>query len=124
MDKATKAGKAKMGRPRTEIDLDMAERLGSIQCTLAECEAVMKIGVSTLSMRPDFLEAYKRGREKGKISLRRVMWKHAETNPTACIWLSKQYLGMQDNPNQEEEDEFKLIDNWPGGANAADKTEV
>lgn len=115
--------KPKMGRPRTEIDLDMAEKLGSIQCTLAECEAVMKIGVSTLSMRPDFLEAYKRGREKGKISLRRVMWKHAETNPTACIWLSKQHLGMSDTPTPDD-DEFELIDNWPGADNESKPTQI
>jgi hypothetical protein len=113
--------KPKMGRPRTEIDLDMAEKLGSIWCTLEECSAMMGIGVSTLSMRDDFLEAYKRGREQGKMSLRRDLRKMSKTNATIAIWLSKQHLGMSDTPTPDD-DEFELIDNWPGADNESKPT--
>jgi hypothetical protein len=106
----------KAGRPRTEIDLDLAEKLGSIWCTLAECSAMMGVNVSTLSMRPDFLEAYKRGWERGKMSLRRDMRKLAKTNSTMAIWLSKQHLGMSDAPVPDD-DSFELINDWPGGGN-------
>jgi hypothetical protein len=114
MDKATKPGKAKMGRPRADIDLELAERLGSIWCTLAECSAMLDVPVGTLSTRPDFSEAYKRGWERGKMSLRRDMRKMAKTNSTMAIWLSKQHLGMCDTPVPDD-DEFELIDNWLGG---------
>ena len=102
----------KIGRPKTEIDLELAEKLGSIQCTLAECSAILDVPVSTLSTHKEFSEALKRGQQKGKMSLRRLQFKHAETNPTMCIWLGKQYLGQTDSPQVDEEDGFTLIDNW------------
>lgn len=113
--------KPKMGRPRTEIDLDMAEKLGSIWCSLAECSAMMGIPVGTLSKRPDFTEAYKRGWENGKSSLRRDMRKQAKTSATMAIWLSKQHLGMSDTPTPDD-DEFELIDHWPGADNESKPT--
>lgn len=102
---------AERGRPRTEIDLDLAEKLGSIWCTLAECSAMMGVKVSTLSMREDFLEAYKRGWEQGKVSFRRDMRKLAKTNATIAIWLSKQHLGMSDQP-ADDDDNYEFVDQY------------
>lgn len=107
-----KQPKAKTGRPKTQIDLDLAEKLGRIQCTLAECSAVLDVPVSTLSTHAEFSEAFKRGQQEGKISLRRLQFKHAETNPTMCIWLGKQYLGQVDTPVSDDDSDFELIDNW------------
>lgn len=104
---------AERGRPKTPINLEDAEKLGSINCTLAECSAWMGIPVSTLSTRPDFSDAYKRGKERGKISLRRLMFQHAETSPAMAIFLSKNLLGYRDQPVAEDDDVgFELIDNW------------
>jgi len=104
--------KAKIGRPKTQIDLDLAEKLGRIQCTLAECSSVLDVPLSTLSTHKEFSEAFKRGQQQGKMSLRRLQFKHAETNPTMCIWLGKQYLGQADTPIPEDDTEFELIDGW------------
>jgi len=75
---------------------------------------MMGIPVGTLSTRPDFTEAYKKGWERGKMSLRRDMRKLAKTNATIAIWLSKQHLGMSDQPVPDD-DAFELINDWPGG---------
>lgn len=95
---------SRTGRPRVEIDLSLAYKLGLQQCTLSECSAWLGVPVSTLSTRPDFSEAYKKGREKGKMSLRRYQWELAKTNPTMAIFLGKQYLGQADQMTNGEDD--------------------
>ena len=96
---------AKMGRPRIEINLLEAEKLGRLQCTLEECSAWLGVKLSTLSNRKDFLEVYKRGKEQGKTSLRRHQFKLAEKNATMAIWLGKQYLDQKDERSQENKEE-------------------
>ena len=96
------AAKAKpVGRPKTQIDLEQAEKLGMLQCTLEECSAWFKIPLSTLGGHPEFQEAYKRGKDNGKQSLRRYQWAMAKTNCSMAIWLGKQYLGQKDR-NEDE----------------------
>ena len=102
------------GRPKTEINLEEAEKLGALMCTLEECAAWLNVNISTLSMHTEFLEAYKRGKQRGKMSLRRQLIEHAKKNYAAAIWLSKQHLGMRDIPVDDDEDTFELIDNWGG----------
>jgi hypothetical protein len=102
---------AKTGRPPKEIDLEQAFKLGTMQCTLEECSAWLGVNVSTLSTRPDFSEAYKRGKEQGKMSLRRYQWNLAKTNATMAIFLGKQYLGQCDIVS-DDTSEFEMIDNW------------
>lgn len=104
--------KKAIGRPKTVIDLDLAEKLGRIQCTLAECSSILNVPLGTLSNHAEFQESFKRGQQQGKMSLRRLQFKHAETNPTMCIWLGKQYLGQADTPIPEDDTEFELIDGW------------
>lgn len=95
--------KKPVGRPKTVIDLEQAEKLGKLQCTLEECSAWFGIPLSTLSTHKDFSEAYKRGRQKGKRSLRRYQWGMAKTNCTMAIWLGKQYLGQSDSPYNDDD---------------------
>lgn len=84
------------------------------QCTLEECSAWLNVPLGTLSTRPDFSEAYKKGKEKGKMSLRRYQWDLAKTNATMAIWLGKQYLGQHDNAGELDTDTaLVLIDKWP-----------
>ena len=100
---------ATKGRPRVKIDLVLAEKLGAIDCTLEEVSAIMDIGVSTLSMREDFLDAYKKGRSKGRMSLRRRMWRHIEDgNVPVCIFMAKNLLGYRDNPEQTTDQDHSL----------------
>lgn len=100
-----KDGKKKKvsGRPRVVIDLVEARKLGELQCTLEEASAFLEIPVGTLSARPDFTDAFNRGKELGKRTLRRHMWKHAETNTSMCIFMSKNLLGYRDSPPEEEQ---------------------
>ena len=98
------AAKAKpVGRPKTQINLEEATKLGRLMCTLEECSAWFGIPLSTLSTHKEFSEAYKKGKEQGKISLRRQQWELSKTNVTMSIWLGKQYLGQRDNIEIETE---------------------
>jgi hypothetical protein len=85
---------ARTGRPRVVIDLDAAEKLGQLQCTLKECSAFLNIPEGTIANREDFTSAWKKGLETGKISLRRTQFRLAEKSAGMAIWLGKQYLGQ------------------------------
>ncbi len=86
--------KRKRGRPSSKINLEIAEKLGQLQCTYAECAAFFNVSEAMLKKRKDFLSAFKKGFDSGKISLRRTQFKLAENNATMAIWLGKQYLGQ------------------------------
>ena len=86
-----------MPRPKKDIPLKQVEALGMIQCTIDEVSLVLGIPPSTLKSRPDVMETFNRGKEKGKMSLRRAQWKKAmEGNVTMLIWLGKQYLNQRE----------------------------
>jgi hypothetical protein len=92
---------AKRGRPKIKFDLALLEELASIQCTDEEIAACLNCSVDTLADRKqndeEFFGAYKRGKEEGKTSIRRMQYKAAEKgNTTMLIWLGKQYLGQSD----------------------------
>lgn len=84
----------KVGRPNIEIDYKQAEGLGSIQCSLSECAAVLDIDENTLKNDSKFMTLWRKGKEKGKKSLRRTQFELAQQNATMAIWLGKQYLGQ------------------------------
>lgn len=89
------------GRPRIEFDLEQVERLGLLQCTDNEIAAFFGCSRDTIANRKasdaDFLDALEKGKDKGKISLRRAQWQSATNgNITMQIWLGKQYLGQAD----------------------------
>lgn len=100
--------KIKSGRPRAKIDLELVHKLGLMQCTMEECSAWLGIPKSTLSTRPDFSDAYKKGKEQGKMSLRRSQWALAKTSAAMAIWLGKQYLGQKDQPDSGQSDQHEL----------------
>jgi hypothetical protein len=88
-----------VARPLKEIDEHVVYELAKIQCTMIEIAAVCKCSVDTLENR--FSDVIKRGKEEGKTSLRRHLWKMVEAGNTGvAIWLSKQYLGMSDKVEQ------------------------
>jgi hypothetical protein len=90
----------KTGRPRKELDLALIENLAMIQCTDSEIAAALNVSVDTITRRkkePTFADAYERGKQGGKRSLRRLQWLSAEKGGFVMqIWLGKQYLGQQD----------------------------
>ena len=85
-----------VGRPKKEIDYTTVEKLANIQCTQDEIASFLGISTRTLQRDEQFMELFNRGRENGKMSLRRMQWKHAEKSVPMAIWLGKQYLGQRD----------------------------
>lgn len=84
------------GRPKKEIDYATVEKLANIQCTQEEIASFLGISTRTLQRDEQFMELFNKGRESGKMSLRRIQWKHAEKSASMAIWLGKQYLGQKD----------------------------
>ena len=109
------------GRPKKIIDQEQFESLCEIQCTKEEICHVLKCDEKTLTRwcndiyGESFSEVFIKESAKGKISLRRSMFKMAQSNTSMAIWLSKQYLNMRE-PQQETivpEDELeKDMDNY------------
>lgn len=95
--------KSKGGRPKIELDRDQIRKLAELQCTIKETAYVMGVSHDTIERR--YREDYDMGIVFGKIKLRRAMFRNAceKDNPTIQIWLSKQYLAMQDNPVSDED---------------------
>lgn len=100
--------KKKMGRPRAKIDLVLAHKLSTIQCTIAEISAILDIPEGTLKARPDFTTIHKKGLEEGKMSLRRIQYKLAEKSAAMAIFLGKQYLGQRDEALIDQSVHFHL----------------
>ena len=96
--------KKKVGRPKKELDTDMIEKLASIFCTNEEISTIVGCHPDTLA--DNFSEYLKKGRDKGKMSLRRMQWEKAQTgNTTMLIWLGKQMLGQKDKIETSENNE-------------------
>lgn len=91
-----------MARPRKPVDTDAIEKLAAINCSVAEIAAV--IGVDRRTIQRRYAALIEKGRDTGKSSLKRKMWKIAmdNENVTMCIWLSKQMLGYTDKVEQRQ----------------------
>lgn len=90
-----------MARPKKEIDYNAVEKLASIQCTQEEIASFLDLSVRTLQRDDKFCRLYKKGIESGKMSLRRIQFKHAEKSASMAIFLGKQYLGQRDIIEQD-----------------------
>jgi len=124
--------KGEGGRPCVKIDQEQFEEMCNIHCTREEIARLMKCSEAAVSQwcertyKENFTTAYKRFSAGGKMSLRRTMFKTAhgteahfiydkDDNPTFVpavkpsatmqVWLSKQHLGMQDQPVDESRQE-------------------
>lgn len=99
--KKRKGSAKRKGDYTHQFDLGQVEALRGIHCTDEEMAAVLGCSVPTIERRKvqsgKFAKAYRIGTLKGKVSLRRTLFRLAEQgNLGAAIWLSKQYLGMRD----------------------------
>lgn len=94
-----------MARPRKKIDPVQVEQLATIQCTYDEIARV--VGCSTDTLKRRFADRIEKGRETGRMSLRRTQFTKAlGGNTTMLIWLGKQHLGQSD----------RLVNQLVGGA--------
>ena len=95
-------GKPTLGRPKKFVDLELVEKLATIQCTQTEIAATLGVSVDTLARNKHFAEIYKRGSDGGRKSLRRMQFESASKGSIAMqIWLGKQYLGQSDHMTSE-----------------------
>jgi hypothetical protein len=91
-----------MSRPKLELSIADAEKLGMLGATYEEMAAWFDCNVRTIERRmamgnSEFCRAYKKGLGRLKVSLRRQQIEAAKGgNPTMLIWLGKQLLGQQD----------------------------
>jgi len=97
-----------MPRPKLIINETEVEKLSSYGCTNIEIASFFDCDESTIRKRfPDILT---KGRDKGKIKLRKLQWSSAEKgNITMLIWLGKQILG------QKEKQDIRLNEELPIG---------
>jgi len=90
---------ATRGRPAT-INMDELERLCGMQATDAEIAAWFGVTTRTIERKrkePAFAEVMERGKNKGRLTVRRAQLKMLEQgNATMAVWLGKQYLGQTD----------------------------
>lgn len=98
-----------MARPKLKLDPILIEQLAEEHCTMEEISSYCECSVDTLERR--YAEIIKRGKDKGKVSLRRLQWEMAKAgNVTMAIWLGKQILGQKDKIDFSDDDGFEFSD--------------
>jgi hypothetical protein len=89
-----------MPRPKVKINIAELEKLCTMQCTDVEIAAWFGVSTRTIERRranSKFGEAMEQGRAKGRVSVRRQLFKLAsEGNIAAAIFLAKNLLGYKD----------------------------
>jgi len=92
------------GTQFTADQVQQMYRLGFIHCSVEEVAWTMYVPISTLydlikRGGNDGIEAYQRGLQEGKASIRRMQFEEAKNGSIAMqIWLGKQYCGQSDQP--------------------------
>ena len=88
-----------MARPLKKIDPEAIKKLAQLHCTFDEIAEFS--GVSTKTLQRNYVHLIKKGREMGKISLRRAQFEKAlGGNVVMQIWLGKQHLDQRDKIEQ------------------------
>src|SRR4029453_7499550 len=89
-----------MGHPKTKIDIGELEKLYTLQCSDEEVAAFLNWSVRTLERRRRtgrFREVVERAKAKGRVSVRRNLFRLANNgNIAASIFLAKNLLGYRD----------------------------
>ena len=93
-----------MARPIKKVDTQAVQKLAQMHCTYEEIAEFCN--VSTKTLQRSYVHLIKKGREMGKISLRRAQFENALGGNLAMqIWLGKQHLDQRDkieNTNYNE----------------------
>jgi hypothetical protein len=94
-----------MARPEAKIDLTELEKLCNMQCTDEEIAAFFGVNKRTIERRrkvAKFREIMDRAKAKGRVSVRRHLFRQAAgNNVAAAIFLAKNLLGYRDVVNTE-----------------------
>jgi hypothetical protein len=112
---ARKKEPARKGRPPVVIDLSVFETFAELQATYKQMAAAFRCSERTILERmkePEFQEIYERGKERGKLNLKQLQWRHAQGldpngnyiqgSQSAAVnmtkHLSQHWLGETDHP--------------------------
>lgn len=92
-----------VGRGNLVIDPQDVQKLSALGCNLKEISDFF--GAKPDTIRRNFADYIQKGQSELNISLRRAMIHNATQNMNATIqiWLSKNMLGMRDEPTQSED---------------------
>jgi hypothetical protein len=94
-----------MSRPKTKIDVAELEKLCGLQCTDEEIASFLGVSTRTIERRRGvkrFSELMERARAKGRVSVRRNLFRLANAgNIAASIFLAKNLLGYKDVTSNE-----------------------
>src|SRR5271156_3994414 len=94
-----------MARPEAKIDLGELEKLCGMQCTDEEIAAFFGVSTRTIERRrqvKQFSEVMDRAKAKGRVSVRRSLFRLAAAgNIAAAIFLAKNLLGYKDIVSNE-----------------------
>jgi len=100
----------------TPRDRDLILRMASLQLNTKEIQSVLQLSQSQWNGSLIAQEAYQRGKEMGRATLRRLQWATAQRNPIMQIFLGKQYLGQADR-HDVQQSEGMPVDARQGFAN-------
>ena len=93
-----------MARPIKKVDTQAVQKLAQMHCTYEEIAEFCN--VSTKTLQRIYVHLIKKGREMGKISLRRAQFEKALGGNVAMqIWLGKQHLGQTEKIEQTNRNE-------------------
>lgn len=110
---------AKTGKFGSRINKKEFEDLCKIMCTQSEICSAFDISHDTLNRwckqeyGKTFIETYEDKCNDGRISLRRIQFRFADTNPTMAIFLGKQWLGQSDQVEQRNETRIEVFNDVP-----------
>ena len=95
-----------MARPKAKIDMVELEKLCSMKCTDEEIAAWFGVCTRTierLRKNPKFSESMNQSKAKGRVSVRRSLFRLAAAgNIAAAIFLAKNVLGYRDVVRNEQ----------------------
>ena len=99
-----------------QAGVELVQALGRLQCTneeIASCLGTTDTTLLNAQNKEVFLVALEKGKAEGRMSLRRIQMKLAETSATMAIFLGKQILGQRENVEPQrlvlENDNVKAV---------------
>ena len=103
---------AKRGRPKKQIDLELAHKLAFSQCTHEEIATEMDCTARTLQKDKDYMKIYRKATNAGKAWLRQQQMKMAQKDRQMLIWLGKQHLGQAErsDSNVKVDERVTIVD--------------
>lgn len=127
----------KRGVYGSKVNPEQFEELCSLMCTEQEICGVLGVSHDTLLRwirqyyknleQPDvplnFKQVFDIFSSNAKVSLRRIQFKQAETNPTMAIFLGKQYLGQKEVIEETSLQRIEVIDDVPEDDEFEDESE-